>query len=237
MKRVLVTGGAKNLGATICKTLAQAGYSIVVHYRNSEEDANQVVEECLKYNVEADSIRGDFSSLASTEIFIKEYLARFQDTCHLINNVGEYAIGSSLETSVEQWYYLFQTNLHTPYLLIRSLLPSIKKEQGSIINIGISGLNAVRADTYSTAYDITKMGLLSLTKSLALEMGQHQVRVNMVSPGYLETSIDLPKDITHIPLGRTATRQEVAEFVLYLLSDKARYITGQNIEIAGGNRL
>ena len=130
----------------------------------------------------------------------------------------------------------FQTNLNAPYQLMKQLIPSIKQQKGSIINIGVSGLNFVHADVYSTAYTITKSALLMLTKSLAIELAPDQVRVNMISPGYLETSVDLPSDLSHIPLNRLGTLQEVADMVVYLLSEKASYITGQNIEIAGGNK-
>lgn len=237
MKWSLVTGGAKNLGAVVCKELARQGYPVVVQYRNSAKEAQHIVKECLKYKVEAECIQGDFSTMESTQKFIDAYQKRFPETQNLINNVGNYFIGSSLKIPVDQWYDLFQTNLHAPYLLIRSLLPSLKKFQGSIINLGVAGLNSLRADTYATAYTMTKSGLLMLTKSLALELAPAHVRVNMVSPGYLEESVDLPKDLSKIPMQRPAKNQEVAEMIAFLLSDKAAYITGQNIEVAGGTRI
>lgn len=237
MKWSLVTGGARHLGAALCKELARQGYPVVVQYKNHAEEAQDIVKECLKYQVDAEAIQGDFSTLDSTQKFIDDYTKRFPETQILINNVGNYFIGSSLKIPVEHWYELFQTNLHTPYLLIRNLLPSLKKYQGSIINIGIAGLNTLRADNHATAYTLTKSGLLMLTKSLALELASESVRVNMVSPGYLEESIDLPKDLSKIPMQRLGTYQEIADMILFLLSEKASYITGQNIEIAGGIRL
>lgn len=233
----LVTGGAKNLGAVICIELARQGHSVVIHYKQSEEEAKSVLKECLKYNVSAEIIQGDFSTLESTLKFIDGYQKRFPETKNLINNVGNYLLGTSLKITPEQWYDLFQTNLHTPHVLINKLAPSIKKQQGSIINIGIAGLNALRADTYATAYTITKAGLLMLTKSLALELAPFDVRVNMVSPGYLENAVDMPKDLSKIPMQRAGSFTEVAEMVAFLLSNKAAYTTGQNIEIAGGVRL
>lgn len=234
MRWTLVTGGAKHLGAAICIELARQGYSVVVHYRNSEKEAHAVVDHCLKYHVQAECIQGDFATLETTKDFIHRYQNKFPETENLINNVGNYFLGSSLEISEELWFELYQTNLHTPYLLIKNLHPSLKKCKGSIINIGVSGLNAARANTYSTAYTMTKSSLLALTKSLALELASDQVRVNMVSPGYLDTSIDLPKDLSEIPMHRAAKSEEVAEVVSFLLSDKAQYLTGQNIEVAGG---
>ena len=95
----------------------------------------------------------------------------------------------------------------------------------------------MRADVYSTAYTMTKASLLLLTKSLALELAPDQVRVNMISPGYLEDSVDLPMDLSKIPMQRPAKSEEVADVIAFLLSDKAYYLTGQNIEVAGGTRL
>lgn len=236
MKWTLVTGAAKHLGASVCRELAKQGYSVVVHYRASERQAQEVVEDCLSLGVQAERMQGDFSTLESTQKFIDQYLKRFSDTENLINNVGNYSVGSSLKTSWGEWNDLFQTNLNVPFFLTQKLLPSIKSHQGCVLNIGVAGLK-LGADNYSTVYTMAKTGLLILTKSLALEVAPDQVRVNMVSPGYLEESVDLPSDVTKIPLQRLGTYQEVAEMIAYLLSDKARYITGQNIEIAGGTRL
>lgn len=237
MKWTLVTGGAKNLGAAICVELARQGYSIAIHYKNSVDEAYQIAEECRKFQVDAEPIQGDFSTVKSTQKFINSYLKKFPETKNLINNVGNYFLGATLNTPIEQWCALFQTNLHAPFMLVQSLLPAMEKFKGSIINIGFAGMNASRADTYATSYALTKSALLTLTKSLSLELASKGMNVNMVSPGYLENAVDLPKDLTKIPMNRAAKNSEVAEVVAFLLSDKARYITGQNIEVAGGVKL
>lgn len=234
---ILVTGGAKNLGAAISRELARQNYAVVIQYNHSEKEAFAIKEEGLRQGLRVECLQGSFSTLESTLQFIQNYLDKFPNTMHLINNVGNYVLGSCLNISLEQWYELFQTNLHTPYLLIRYLLPSLKQNQGSIINLGVAGAEASRADTYATSYTLTKTALLKLTKSLALELAKEQVRVNMVSPGYLEESVDQPKDLTKIPMQRLGTYKEVVDLILYLLSDQACYVTGQNIEIAGGTRL
>lgn len=237
MSWTLVTGGAKRLGAAICRTLAQKGYPVVFQYRHSVQEAKNLEKECVDYPAPVKSIQGDFSTVESTLNFVKAYNERFPDTHNLINNVGNYFIGSALQTPIEEWVQLFQTNIHTPFLLLNNLLPSIKKNEGSIINLGIAGLTGFRAEEHATAYEITKSGLLLLTRSLAKELAPDLVRVNMVSPGYLEESIDLPKDLSKIPMKRLGSYREVANVILFLLSDKAKYITGQNIEVAGGIRL
>lgn len=233
----LVTGGAKGLGAEICKTLAADGFPVVIHYRNSEKEARELADICRKNGAEAEVIRGDFSSIDSTKAFASRYLEAFPQTKNLINNVGSYFIGSALATSIEQWEQIFQSNLHAPYILIRAFSESIKRSKGSIINMGVAGVYSDRADVYSTAYTCAKTGLWKLTRSLASEFAPHNARINMVSPGYLETSVDLPLDLMKIPMRRAASNSEVANTIAFLLSDKASYITGQNLEIAGGVRL
>jgi NAD(P)-dependent dehydrogenase (short-subunit alcohol dehydrogenase family) len=237
MSWTLVTGGAKGLGAEICRKIASQGFQVVVHYNSSELEAKKVAEDCRSCGVKAEIIQGDFSNQKLAETFLQSYLSKFSNTQNLINNVGNYFIGSALETSLEQWVEIFQNNLYTPLTLIQSLQSSIKKLQGSIVNIGIAGIMNIRGDVYSTAYSCAKTGLWMLTKSLAVELAPYKARVNMVSPGYLETAIDLPKDLQKLPMNRAATLNEVAAIVAFLLGREASYVTGQNIEAAGGIRL
>ena len=140
MSWTLVTGGAKRLGAEICRTLAEKGHNIAVHYNTSKAEAEKVVEQCRGYGVEAESIPGDFSTPAGTEAFIKAYQEKYSSTVNLINNVGNYFTLSALETPVNDWLDLFQTNLHAPFMLVRSLTESIKRQKGNIINIGVVGV-------------------------------------------------------------------------------------------------
>jgi len=233
----LVTGGSKRLGAEICKTLASNGYNILVHYNKSQKEALEIVHECKKLGVSADCISGDFASMPTLEDFIVRLTQSFPDISCLVNNVGNYIVGSVLATTPQQWNELFQVNLHAPYALIHSLIGSIKKNQGAIINIGIAGINHIPADLYSTAYTNTKLSLWMLTKSLAKDLASDRVTVNMVSPGYLDNAIDLPLDLTLLPMKRAATTNEVARVVAFLVDKENDYITGQNIEVSGGVRL
>lgn len=220
----LVTGGAKGLGAEISRKLVQEGHKVVVHYRTSRKDAEELAASCG-----CELIQGDFSTADGVAQFIQDYCRRFADTHYLVNNVGNYLIKPSLATSVDDLSMLYQTNLFAPFALTQALLPGLK----SVVNIGAAGLNS-RADAYSTAYTMTKSGLLQWTRSLAKELAPSLTSVNMVSPGYIEDSIDLPE---HFPMSRPATRIEVAGLVAFLLDEPNRYITGQNIEVAGGVRL
>lgn len=237
MKWTLVTGGAKRLGAEICRTLAGQGHHLVIHYNKSKQEAIEVADACKEMGVHAEYLHGDFSTGDSTQAFLNAYLAKFESTENLINNVGNYRIDSALNTPAEDWYSLFQTNLHAPFKLIQGLSPSLAINKGSIINLGVAGIEAVRADTYHTVYGLTKLSLWMLTKSLAKELAPSLVRVNMVSPGYLDNSSDLMNNGSSLPMKRACTLREVADVIAFLLKQDNNYITGQNIEVSGGVRL
>ncbi|MFT4553599.1 MAG: NAD(P)-dependent dehydrogenase (short-subunit alcohol dehydrogenase family) [Chlamydiales bacterium] len=233
----LVTGGAKNLGSKICLALAEKGYDIVIHYHSSKLVAETVAEKCRSFGVSAETIQGDFSTRESLKIFIDAYIQSYHKTCGLVNNVGNYIIKSALETTADEWHALFQTNLHASFELTKALAPSLKKCKGNVINMGCVGVDSTKADTYATAYMITKQGMLMLTKSFARELAKSGVRVNMVSPGHLNHSVDLPEDHAEIPVGRPASSVDLTRVVTFLMDEKSSYITGQNIDVAGGLRL
>lgn len=230
----LVTGSATGLGAEIAKAVAKQGSSVLIHYRNSQKEAEEVRGICREYGVKAELVHGDFSTSESTKLFIKDLHANFPDIKNLINNVGEYLIADLLDTSVEDWERLFQANLHTPFFLIQSLIPSIRKHSGNIVNIGTVGLHSLRAARYSSAYRLTKQSLWMMTKTFAAELAEDGVCVNMVSPGQLENSVDLPEDVSQLPMSRPASLEEVVRIVLLFLDPENSYITGQNLEVAGG---
>ena len=231
----LVTGGGKNLGAEVCITLARHGYPILVHYNKSKEEALEIVNVCRRIGTEAECVCGDFSTIEGVETFI-EKAKEFGKIENLINNVGTYAVKSGLETPTDVWVDIFQTNIHTRFMLSKAFSEDLKSFSGSIINIGVVGLQNLYANTYCTAYMCAKHALWALTCSLAKELASSQVRVNMVSPGYLSTSVGLP-DVTTLPMGRAATFREVADVIVFLLNKNNRYITSQDIEVAGGYKL
>ncbi len=224
---ILVTGGAKGLGAEICAELAQRGHSVVIHYNQSQKAAETLAAKC-----QAQTIQGDFATPAGVEAFIKNYRGRFPSTQGLVNNVGNYLIAPASKTTHQAWRDLFQTNFFAPQALIQALLPSLK----SVVNIGTAGLHSDRAETYASAYMATKSALWFLTRSLAKELAPDHVTVNMVSPGILETSVDIEK-VSKVPMKRPATLKEAAHLVGFLFEKDSRYITGQNIEVAGGFKL
>lgn len=237
MGKVLVTGGAQRLGREICLALADRGHSLVIHYRNSLELAKKVVSDCKERGGQAEIIYGDFSTHQATNDFIEEYHSRFSDTQGIVHNVGNYWIGPLLQTSFAKWESLFQVNCFAPFLISQSLISSLVKYQGSIIHIGNVGVVKGGPKKNAPAYFMTKESLWQLTQSLALELAPYHVNVNMVSPGMLENSVDLSQYIDKLPMKRAGKLSEVASLVVFLMEEKNRYITGQNIDVAGAFEL
>jgi len=237
MTWTLVTGAAKGLGSQISLSLAGSGRNVVVHYNASRKEAENIVGKCRELGVKAEWIQGDFSSNEKAKDFISRYLERFTETSVLINNVGNYLLKSATETDLQEWEQLLQTNLTFPFMLSNALIPSLKKTRGHLINIGVNGIYNGRADTYATAYSITKHGLWMLTKSLAKELAPHAVRVNMVSPGLMENAVDLEAILPLVPMKTATSLNEVAGLITFLLKPENAHLTGQNIEVAGGLRL
>lgn len=234
MSWTLVTGSAIGLGSAICLELAQKGHSLVIHYRESRKAAEDLQVQCQKFGVKAELIQGD---LSNPDPFLEEYKTRFPDTKNLIHNVGNYHIGTLLDTPIDIWKELYQINFFSAVQMMQALAPSIIAQKGSIINIGVTGMQSVPADIYATAYTSTKLALWMATKSLAKELAGKGVRVNMISPGYLENAVDLPTNLSILPQGKPVTLEETARLVAFLLDEANASITGQNIEIAGAVRL
>lgn len=237
MDWTLVTGGAKGLGAAICRRLAAASYPVVIHYNRSGEEAQKLAAECRAFGTKAAVIQGDFSTIQSVQHFIEHYLECFSETTHLVNNVGNYLKGSPEDTAPHDLMDLLQTNLVAPVQVTQALLPSLKRNRGTVTNIGVVGLNPVPPEIHSTAYTSSKLGLWMWTRSLARALASDGIRVNMVSPGYMENSVDLPSAMDQLPFGRLARLDEVARVVQFIIDPASNYITGQNIEVGGGVRL
>ena len=233
----VVTGGARRLGRQLCTTLASRGFDIVVLYRDSEADARSLEQELAKAGRQARSVSVDvaveqqvgdvFDSIAGTEGRVDV----------LVNNVGNYNPQHVTKLDPTVWDATLAANLSGAYYCCYHAL-KLMTDGGNIINIGMAGLDGNRASVRGTDYFVSKTGLLVLTRSLAAAYGTRNIRVNMVSPGQLDNSIDLPppdKIGAWVPLGRAGALEDVTQAVEYLLD--ATYVTGVNLDISGGYRL
>ena len=235
MKTAFVSGSAKRLGKEIALRLAQKGYFVWMHYHHSHAEAEETLQLIKQNNGDGNIISGDISKHQD----VIDMALTVKKTSHtidvLINNVGIYKIGNLLHYHVNDFEETIQTNLVGSYYMIDRFLPLFPLSGGSIINIGYSGVEYLTASINNTAYTISKTGLLILTRSYAHALGSRNIRVNMVSPGQLSNSVDLSENVKQIiPLGRFGECHDIVHTVEFLLSDNASYITGVNIDIAGG---
>lgn len=238
MKTALVTGSARRLGRALVESLARRGFTVWVHYRSSDDEARQVANAIEAAGGRAHLVGGDIGQASDVERMVAEVRARSGRLDLLVNNVGQYPTGSLLDLRPAHFADTLQTNLTGAYQLIHHSLPLFPAEGGCIVNIGYSGIEALGSSPMNTAYTISKTGLLVLTRSYAELLGPRNIRVNMVSPGQLDNSVDIPEDFAeHVPLGRPGSVRDIVQAVQFLVGDEASYITGQNLEVAGGYML
>ena len=232
----LITGGARRLGAHLARGLAEDGWAVVVNYRSSADAAEALVAEIEGEGGRAWAIQGDVSARADVSAMFSEVSRREGRLDLLLNNVGIYEPKPLREVSLDDWDAAIAANLSGSFYCVHAALPLLEATRGQVISIGYAGLDALTAAPEATPYQVSKVGMLVLTKALAKEMAPRGVRANMVSPGQLTNSVDLPDDLeAAIPAGRAGTLDDILGAVRYLLG--AGYVTGVNIDVAGGYRL
>ena len=233
----VVTGGAKRLGRQLCTILAARGYDLVVLYRASQDEADSLVEEVERMGRQARTLAVDVGIESEVASVFANITAREGRVNLLINNVGNYNPQHVTKLSPSIWDATLAANLSGAFYCCHHALRLIP-EGGNIVTIGMAGLEGIRANVYGTDYYVSKTGLLVLTRALAAAHATRNIRVNMISPGQLENSIDLPPPdqiSDSIPLGRAGSLRDVTQALEYLLD--APYITGINIDVSGGYRL
>lgn len=238
IKVALVTGSAKRLGKEIAIRLASEGFFTWVHYLSSQFEAQEILNQIVAAGGKGALVKGDMASKVDIRSIAKKITKESGRIDLLVNNVGIYKTGKLTDFLVEDFEATLQTNLIGAFYLIQQCLPLFPKEGGSIINIGYASVESLAASVHNTAYLISKTGLYLLTKSWAVELGHRGIRVNMVSPGILNNSVELPKrPKDQVPLGRLGTCADVCDAVTYLTGKNSSYVTGTNLDIAGGYML
>lgn len=233
----VVTGGPRRLGRHLCKALAARGYDVVILYRASEAEARALETEIIEAGQRARALAVDVS-IESQVADVFQEIARSEGRVDLlVNNVGNYDPKHVTKLDPAAWDATLASNLSGAFYCCYHAI-KLMSQGGNIISIGMAGLEGIRANVHGTDYYVSKTGLLVLTRALAAAYAAENIRVNMVSPGQLDNSIDLPppSEIGRwVPLGRAGTVQDIAQAIDYLLD--ATYVTGVNIDVSGGYRL
>ena len=233
----VVTGGARRLGRHLCAALAARGYDVVILYRDSEADARSLEQQIVDTGRRARTLAVDVGAETQVAAVFADIAAHEGRVDLLVNNVGNYNPQHVTKLDPAVWDATLSTNLSGAYYCCYHAI-ALMRDGGSIVNIGMAGLEGIRANVRGTDYFVSKTGLLVLTRALAAAYAKQDIRVNMVSPGQLDNSVDLPppEEIGRsVPLGRAGALADISQAVEYLLD--ATYVTGVNIDVAGGYRL
>ena len=233
MKKVaVVTGSAKGLGRAIALALADWGFTCVIHYRTSSREALEVLKHVQKKAPDAIALSADLRNEKEVDRLFKKIFKKFKKVDLLVNNVGDFVYREFSKTTNSQFVDLLESNIYSTLFCSRALLPSMRREKsGHIINIGVVGADRLNLPQKSAPYFFSKNGVYLLTKMMAHEEAKYGIHVNMISPASLETDIFKRIDF---PMGRNASYEDVIKVLEFLISDKAYYINGANIEVAGG---
>jgi len=232
----LVTGASRGIGRAVAVRLASAGAMVFVNYRSSAEEAQAVVGEIQAVGGQAELLKFDVASDSDVKEAFERIINKHGRLDILINNAGVSRDNLLLRFRDDDFAFMVDTNLkgafHCSQQAARLML---KQRSGAIVNI--SSVVGLSGNAGQSIYAATKAGLVALTKSLAKELGSRGIRVNAVAPGLIATDMTetttLPQGLS-IPLGRSGRPEEVADAVLFLVSDMAQYITGQAIVVDGG---
>lgn len=239
-KVAIVTGGAGDIGREICIELAKEGASIAIHYNNSYEQAVKLKEYIKSSFSYAEIFKADISDRQQVDNMIDSIYNKFGRIDYLINNAGIAQIKPFIEITEEDWDRMMNVNLKGLFNCTQSVLRHmLPQKHGSIINISsIWGISGASCEVH---YSASKGGIIAFTKALAKELGPSKIRVNCIAPGVIDTRMNniLNREerkhlIEDIPLMSIGKPQDVANAVLFLLSDKANFITGQVITVDGG---
>jgi pteridine reductase len=236
-KSVLITGAARRIGASMATGLHEQGMNIIVHYRQSAEQAKTLCEKLnQKRSNSARLCQGDLNTVSDCEQIASDAIETFGRLDALINNASAFFPTPIGKATSSDWEELLNVNLKAPFFLSQACTPSLREQHGSIINL--TDIYAEKPLAGHPIYSASKAGLLSLTRSLSQELSP-EIRVNAVAPGAIlwpeagESEEVQTHIISRTPLNRLGDPLDITQTVLFLLRD-APFITGQVINVDGG---
>jgi len=241
-KTALVTGGSRGIGRACVRQFAKAGTNVIVNYHHDRKSAESICAEAEKRGVKAIAVQADVGDRQQVEAMVSRALAEMGRIDILVNNAGIWEKNAIDGMSSERLKATVEANLYGTFYPIIAVVPHMKvKKSGVIVNI--SSTAGQRGEAFHSPYAATKGAVISLTKSLAPELAPHNIRVNCVAPGWVDTDMSRPSlhnlkvapgVLSLIPLGRVGTPDELAGPVLFLASDLATFITGEILNVNGG---
>jgi 3-oxoacyl-[acyl-carrier protein] reductase len=246
-KAALVTGGSRGIGAATVKLFAQAGADVVFNYHRSREAAAQVEQESRKHGTRVEALKADLGKMTDAKKLVEFTRERLGRLDILVANAG---IWNENDTPIEklterEWDEMMRVNVKSVYSVIHYAVPHMIAQRGGRI-VAISSTAGQRGESFHTHYGASKGAIISFVKGLATELARHNILVNCVAPGWVDTDMSasvlrtkggLKSAVVPIPLKRVATAEEIAGPILFAASDLATFITGEVINVNGGSIL
>ena len=239
----LVTGGAKGIGRACCEQLAMAGANVAINYRSSEKAAAETASLVEEAGATSHVVRADVSSPQQVESMVAEVSAALGPIDLLVNSAAVFDPVSHEEATLEVWQRTLDINLTGTYLVTWAVKGGmVERGFGRIVNI--TSVAALRGRPMCIPYSVSKAGVTAFTKGLSEAVAAHNIRVNAVAPGLTDTDMATnldeatrAKQIQDTPLKRIGTPEDIANAVLFLLSEQSSFMTGQTVVASGGRVL
>jgi NAD(P)-dependent dehydrogenase (short-subunit alcohol dehydrogenase family) len=232
-RAAVVTGGARKIGRALALSLAEAGASVAITWRDSEAEARQTVSDLEGQGIEALAVQADVREPEQIRSAIEAAAARFGRLDILVNNAGRYETAALESITVEQWDAMFDTNTRGPFLAAQAAYPYLKAAQGRIVNIG--SLGGMHPWPTHAHYCTSKAALHMLTQTMSRAFAP-EISVNCVAPGMIvngEVTEEYEGFARRTPMRRNGTAQDVAAAVLFFATGP-HFITGQILSVDGG---
>lgn len=239
-KTVIITGGARGIGASAARIFAENGYAVIINYRKSEAAAQALRDELRAENPDIEIFRADVSVSEEADALVRFAIERFGSVDVLVNNAGVADFGLFTDMTDADYRRIMSVDLDGTFYCCRAAAREmIKAHSGAIINI--SSMWGLVGASCEAAYSAAKAGVIGLTRALAKELGPSGIRVNCVAPGVIATEMnsrlseaDLSTLADETPLSRIGQPCEVAEAILFLADERASFVTGQVLSVDGG---
>jgi 3-oxoacyl-[acyl-carrier protein] reductase len=244
VRHALITAGSKGLGRMVTEGFLKKGCSVTVNYHQDEKAVQSIKEEWKATSDRIQFIKGDITRLQDIERIVQNASEKFGRIDYLINNAGPFIFPRKkiVDYSEEEWFEMLNGNLTSVYRLAKKVIPIMRKQGfGRIITYGFQNANDAPGWIHRGPFAAAKTGLVSLTRSIALEEAEYGITANMVLPGIIEPDM---KEVTiqaaresnsmRTPHGRSVTGEDIARTILFLCEDDSEMISGSAIDLTGG---